>query len=264
MDDNEINKPKLPSSAKFVPVNMNGTIRRINAGLYSLSFYLTKHYDALKTKLKRILATWILVTLVGFSYILSGKEVGIAVDKAFAAMFLAIFSSRIVLLMLYLESKIYHRLLNASFSTNLQMEKKGISSSHIHRNMMKSLLPEADPEIEKVYTRLSSKRNLALKKFLCWITKERGDPSRGLDPLFYDCAPFFIVCFVLWSSAGYFLFLYLGTPPWLEFHGLQLSHLIKPLSPIVSFLCCVYVIRKSLLSGFQRFKSARKKKFFER
>ena len=254
--DDKINKPRIPNSAKFIPVVIDGSLDRINTGLYSLSFYLTKHYDSLKTKLKRILATWILVTLMGFSYILSGKEVGIAVDKALAAMFLAIFSSRIVLLLLYLESKIYHRSLNASFSTNLRMEKEGISSSSIHRNMMKSLLPEADPEVEKAYETLSSNRTLVLKRFLCWITKGKGDPSRGLDPLFYDCAPFFAVCFVLWCSAGYFLFLYIGTPSWLEFHGFQLSHLINPLSPIISFICCVYIIRKSLLSGFQRFKKS--------
>ncbi|WP_299376673.1 hypothetical protein, partial [uncultured Kiloniella sp.] len=47
--------------------------------------------NSLKTKLKRILATWMLATFLGFSYILSGKEVCIPIEKTLAASLAAIF-----------------------------------------------------------------------------------------------------------------------------------------------------------------------------
>lgn len=259
--DDEIGSPELPKKAKFVAAVMNGTEERINDGLYSLSFHLTKHYNSLKTKLKRILTTWMLATLVGFSYILSGKEVGIPIEKTLAASLAAIFSSRIVLLLLYLESKIYHRALNSSFSTNLYMEKKGISQSKIHINMLKSLLPEGDPEFEESYKKMCGKKVLYFKRFLGWIIKERGDNSKGIDPLFYDCFFYYIICFVLWSLAGYFLYLYIKGLGGIEFYGFETSFLIKYFSPVVSLILCIYTVKKSLRSGYQKFKAVEKSIF---
>jgi hypothetical protein len=245
--DEDLTVPKSSEGSKFVVDPLDGTEKSINYGIYSKAFSYTKHYNILKMKYKIALFGWIAATFVAFSYILSGKEIGAPVDKMIFIALVAIFSSRGVLLILLLDAEIYHRLLNASFSASLEMEIKGISHARIHKNMMKSLLPEAIPEFRKEYEEKLTPGALRTKRILCWIFT--GEKEKGLDPVFYDGLFYAGCCFCLWVIAG------VSVSNYHYYHGYKIISLtIGVLTPLVSLVICVHLIRKTLRSGIKKFK----------
>jgi hypothetical protein len=245
--DEEITSHNSSENSKFIVDPINGTEKSINLGLYSKAFSYTKHYNALKMKYKFVLVGWILATFLAFSYVLSGKEIGAPIDKMFSLALVAIFSSRGVLLILLLDAEIYHRLLNSSFSANLEMEMKGISKTRIHKNMMKALLPEALPEFRDEYIKSISSSSLKFKKLFCWIFT--GEKGNGLDPVFYDGLFYCGICFCLWIVAGFSISTYLF------YHGYQfISISCGVLTPFISLIVCVHLIRNTLRSGIKKFK----------
>lgn len=253
--DEEIKEPHSSSSSKFIIDPLTGSEKSINHGLYSKAFSYTKHYNVLKMKYKIALLGWVLATFVAFSYILSGKEIGAPVDKMISLALVSIFSSRGVLLILLLDAEIYHRLLNASFSTSLEMEMKGISKARIHKNMMKSLLPEMVPEFNMEYKKLVSPIFLKIKKLLCWVFA--GETRQGLDPVFYDGLYYSGCCFCLWIIAG------ISISHFLFYHGFKIIAICSGiLTPFISFFLCVHLIRKTLKSGIRKFKKESKHVFY--
>lgn len=245
--DEDLSPPKSPEGSQFIVDPLNASESSINCGIYAKSFSYTKHYNNIKMKYKTMLLGWILATFVAFSYILSGKEISAPFDKMISIAFVAIFSSRGVLLLLLLDTQIYHRLLNSSFSTNLDMEMKGISKARIHINMVKSLLPEVIEEFRKEYESTAAPASLKIKELFCWIFT--GEKRKGLDPVFYDGLFYCGSCFCLWVIAGVSISIYLYYQNFkvLSFCGFLLS-------PLISMLICIHLIRKTLKSGINKFK----------
>lgn len=230
----------------------DGSEYSINCRTYSKSLSYTKHYNTLKTKYKIILLLWVLATFIAFCYVLCEREMASPIDKMIPFALVAIFSSRGVLLLLLLDAEIYHRLLNSAFSANLEMEMKGLTQSRIHRNMMKSLLPEADPKLRNEYKRSLTPFSLKLKNLFSWAFT--GERENGLDPVFYDGLFYSGVCFFLWVVAGASISAYLyyeGYP--------SLSICCGVLTPFVSLIVCVHLTRKTLMSGIKRFESGNRK-----
>ncbi len=248
--DEDITSFESPESSKSISGPMDGSDNSINLGIYSKSFSYTKHYNFLKMKYKLVLITWVLATFVAFSYVLSGKEIGAPIDKMISLALVAIFSSRGVLLILLLDAEIYHRLLNSSFSANLEMEMKGLSKAKIHQNMMKALLPEAIPEFREEYIKSISPSSLKLKENFCWIFT--GERKRGLDPVFYDGLFYLGICFCLWIVAGISISTYFY---YCSYKIVAIS--CGVLTPFISLILCVHLIRKTLRSGFEKFKEGR-------
>ena len=244
--DDEIASHESFESAKFIVDPINGSKNSIDLGLYSKSFSYTKHYNNLKMKYKFVLIGWVLATFLAFSYVLSGKEIGAPIDKMISLALVAVFSSRGVLLMLLLDAEIYHRLLNSSFSANLEMEMKGISKSRIHKNMMKALLPEAIPEFRQQYEKSITPTSRKLKEIFCWIFT--GETGKGLDPVFYDGLFYCGICFCLWVVAGFSISTYF------LYHGYKIIAVGSGvLTPVVSLAICIHLIRKTLRSGIKKF-----------
>jgi len=244
--DDDITSSESPDSSKFIVDPINGSEQSINYGLYSKAFSYTKHYNVLKIKYKIALLGWVLATFVAFSYVLSGKEIGAPIDRMISIALVAIFSSRGVLLILLLDAEIYHRLLNASFLANLEMEIQGISKSRIHKNMMKLLLPEAIPKSRKEYEKSLSPLTLKWEKILCWIFT--GEKGQGLDPVFYDGLFYCGSCFCLWVVAG------ISISTYLYYHNYAIIALVfGMLTPIISFLICTHLIKRVLKSGISKF-----------
>lgn len=247
--EDDINFDHDSLGARFVVDPINGTKRSINLGLYSKSFSYTKHYNSIKMKYKSLLLTWILATFVSLGYVLSGKEVAAPIDKMIAIALVAIFSSRGVLLILTLDAEIYHRLLNASFSANLEMERSGISHSKMHTNMMNALHPEAVPSLKKEYEQSTPPLLLRMKKALSWLAS--GDSENGIDPVFYDGILYCSICFCLWCIAGSALALYF------HYHAFKLlSTICWCATPVISFACCAHIMRKISRSGINSFNTA--------
>jgi hypothetical protein len=248
--DEDITSHDSSESSKFIVDPINGSEKSINLGLYAKAFSYTKHYNILKMKYKLMLVGWILATFLAFSYVLSGKEIGAPIDKMISLALVAIFSSRGVLLILLLDAEIYHRLLNSSFSANLEMEMKGISQAKIHKNMMKALLPEAIPEFREKYEKSITRTSLKVKEIFCWIfTGERGN---GLDPVFYDGVFYCGICFCLWVVAGFSISNYF------YYHGYKIIAIMSGiLAPFLSLVICVHLIRKTLRSGIKKFKKGK-------
>jgi len=244
--DEEITPSESSDGSKFIVDPLNGTERSINYGIYSKAFSYTKHYNIIKMKYKLVLLGWVLATFVAFSYILSGKEIGAPVDKMISIALVAIFSSRAVLLLLLLDTEIYHRLLNSSFSSCLEMEMNDIVKAKIHINMMKTLLPEAIPKFRKEYQKKLSRTSMKIKELISWIFT--GEKGKGLDPVFFDGLFYYGCCFCLWVIAG------ISISNYIYYHGHQVvSIACGVLTPIVSLVSCVHLIRKTLSSGFRKF-----------
>lgn len=162
----------------------------------------------------------------------------------------AIFASRGVLLIMVLDAEIYHRLLNASFSANLEMETKGISKSRIHKNMMKLLVPEATLKSCKEYEKSLTPFALKFKKFICWIFT--GEKGKGLDPVFYDGLFYCGSCFCLWVVAG------ISISTYFYYHYYRIAAIACGiLTPIISFLICIHLIKRVLKSGISKFKKGK-------
>lgn len=246
--DEDITSPHESSdSSRFIVDPINGSEKSINLGLYSKAFSYTKHYNTLKMKYKFVLIGWVLATFLAFSYVLSGKEIGAPIDKMISLALVAIFSSRGVLLILLLDAEIYHRLLNSSFSANLEMEMKGISKSKIHKNMMKALLPEAIPEFREEYEKSITPSSLKLKERFCWVFT--GEKGNGLDPVFYDGLFYCGICFFLWTVAG------VSISTYFYYHDYKIIAIsCGILTPFISLVTCVHLIRKTLRSGIKKFK----------
>ncbi|MDQ5956278.1 MAG: hypothetical protein ACH349_02580 [Candidatus Rhabdochlamydia sp.] len=249
MDEN-ITPSESSDSSKFIVDPLNGSERSINYGLYSKAFSYTKHYNILKIRYKIALLGWVLATFVAFSYVLSGKEVGAPIDRMISIALVAIFASRGVLLIMVLDAEIYHRLLNASFSANLEMETKGISKSRIHKNMMKLLVPEATLKSCKEYEKSLTPFALKFKKFICWIFT--GEKGKGLDPVFYDGLFYCGSCFCLWVVAG------ISISTYFYYHYYRIAAIACGiLTPIISFLICIHLIKRVLKSGISKFKKGK-------
>lgn len=245
--DEDITSHGSSESSRFIVDPINGTEKSINLGIYAKAFSYTKHYNILKMKYKFLLIGWILATFLAFSYVLSGKEIGAPIDKMISLALVAIFSSRGVLLILLLDAEIYHRLLNSSFSANLEMEMKGISKAKIHKNMMKALLPENIPEFREEYEKSISRSSLKLKKIFCWVFT--GERSNGLDPVFYDGLFYCGICFCLWVVAGY------SVTTYFFYHGYKIIAITCGIvTPFLSLVTCIHLIRKTLRSGIKKFK----------
>ncbi|MBS0620991.1 MAG: hypothetical protein JSS61_05995 [Verrucomicrobia bacterium] len=237
--------------SKFIVDPISGSENSINLGLYAKAFSYTKHYNFLKMKYKLLLVGWVLATFVAFSYVLSEKEIGAPIDKMISLALVAIFSSRGVLLLLLLDAEIYHRLLNSSFSANLEMEMQGISKSKIHKSMMKALLPEAIPEFKMEYESSVSPSSRKIKEIFCWIFT--GERVGGLDPVFYDGLFYCGICFCLWVVAG------ISIATYFYYHGHKVIALVFGiLTPFISLFSCIHLIRKSLRSGLKKFKRGKK------
>ena len=244
--DEEINPPKPSMDAQFLVDPLNGTERSINYGIYSKAFSYTKHYNIIKMKYKIALLGWVLATFVAFSYILSGKEVGAPIDKMISIALVAIFSSRGVLLLLLLDAEIYHRLLNSSFSASLEMEIKGLTKARIHQNMMKTLLPEAIPEFRKEYEKNALPASRKMRQFFCWIFT--GEKEKGIDPVYYDGLFYCGCCFCLWIIAG------VSISNYLYYHSYKIiSIILGVLTPCVSLIICIHLIRNTLKSGIEKY-----------
>lgn len=236
---------------KFIVDPLNGSERSINYGLYAKSFSYTKHYNILKIRYKIALLGWVLATFVAFSYVLSGKEIGAPMDRMISIALVAIFSSRGVLLIMLLDAEIYHRLLNASFLANLEMEIKGISKLRIHKNMMKLLIPESNLKSRKEYEKSLTPLALSFEKFMCWIFT--GEKEKGLDPVFYDGLFYCGICFCLWVVAGTSISTYL------YYHYYTIAAIACGiLTPIISFLICIHLTKRILESGISKFKKGKK------
>lgn len=250
-EDVNINNDFSDSSSRFIVDPIKGTENSIYLGLYSKAFSYTKHYNLLKMKYKFVLIGWILATFLAFSYVLSGREIGAPIDKMLSIALVAIFSSRGVLLILLLDAEIYHRLLNSSFSANLQMEMNGNSRSKIHKNMMKALQPELLPDFQNEYTNSTSPFVRKLKERFCWVFS--GKKNHGLDPIFYDGLFYCGICFCLWIVAG------VSFSNYIYYHGYKLLGIFSGLTtPFISLITCVYLIRKTLKSGIKDFKRGKK------
>jgi hypothetical protein len=246
-DESDLSESSSESS-KFIVDPMNGTERSINQGLYSKAFSYTKHYNITKIKHKIALLGWMAATLIAFSYILSGKEIGTSVDKLISIALIAIFSSRGVLLLLLLDTKIYHRLLNSSFLAGLEMEKEGICKAHIHKNMMKALLPEALSEAQKKESPMNIASSSKIRNVIHWIFT--GEKGKGLDPVFYDGLYYCSCCFCLWIIASISISSYIY-----HLNYKVTSFIFCVVSVIISFLICVHIMRKTIRSGINKFKN---------
>lgn len=229
-------------SSKFIVDPLNGSEKSINCGLYSKAFSYTKHYNTLKMKYKIALLGWVLATFVAFSYVLSGKEIGAPIDRMISIALVAIFSSRGVLLILLLDTEIYHRLLNSSFLANLEMEVKGISTSRIHKNMMKLLMPQLILKPHK-----EGKKSLFFTFKTFWTFTE--EKRQRLDPVFYDGLFYCGSCFCLWVVAG------IAISTYFYYHNyIMIAIICGILTPIISFLICTHLIKRVLRSGIVKFK----------
>jgi len=248
--EDDITSPDSSESSKFIVDPINGTEKSINLGLYAKAFSYTKHYNILKMKYKLVLVGWVLATFLAFSYVLSGKEIGAPIDKMISLALVAIFSSRGVLLILLLDAEIYHRLLNSSFSANLEMEMTGISKAKIHKNMMKALLPEAIPEFHKEYENSVTRSSFKLKEILCRIFT--GEKGNGLDPVFYDGLFYCGICFCLWIVAG------ISISTYFYYHEYIIIAITCGITtPFISLVTCIHLIRKTLKSGIKKFKKGK-------
>lgn len=221
---------------------LDDSIRSINLSLYSKAFSYTKHYNTLKMKYKLLTLGWVLATFIAFSYVLSAHGIESLIDMTIALAAVSIVSSRGVLLLLLLDAEVYHRILNASFAAGLEMERSNANTSRMHINMMKSIHPEAIPEYRVEYEKGLSSISLKIKKIFYWIFTGKDDV--GIDGVFYDGLFYCGICFCLWIITGVSISIYLHS------HDYRiLSIICGILTPCISFIICVHLMRKVLKSG---------------
>ena len=191
-----------------------------------------------------------MATFLAFGYILAGKEISAPIDKMLLIALVSFFSSTGVLLIFYLDAGVYHRLLNAAFSVGLEMEMKGYSKARIHKNMMKLLLPEYMPDTYEEYKKNISPWHYKFKQCLSYVLLK--NKKSGLDPIIYDGLIYCMVCFCLWNILGAAVLTYLF------FHGYKIFvYVCGPLIPFVLLIACIFLLKKTLQSGIEKFKEKR-------
>ncbi len=137
VDDAEIPEIQSEAESDYNIDNITGDLQNLAYGLYVKMYSYEHHFNSIQNRYKTLAATWMLMTFLGIGYFLSGVEVGLPFNSMIGVMILCLLSSTGVFLLWYLDSGIYHKLLEAVFMEGLSLEKKYPILGHGHENMMK-------------------------------------------------------------------------------------------------------------------------------
>ena len=112
--------------------------------------------------------------------------------------------------------------------------------------LIRNLIQKRVKKCEKSLTPLA----LKFEKFICWIFT--GEKEKGLDPVFYDGLFYCGNCFCLWVVAG------ISISTYFYYHYYTIAAIACGiLTPIISFLICIHLIKRVLESGISKFKKGK-------
>lgn len=135
-DEFETSEVQNDAESDYIIDPVSGNLKSIAFGLFNKMIGYEHHYNTIQNRYKTLAATWMLMTFLGIGYFLSGFEVGIPFNSLIGVMILCLLSSTGIFLLWYLDSGIYHKLLEAVFMETFSLEKKFLFLGKSHENMM--------------------------------------------------------------------------------------------------------------------------------
>jgi len=95
------------------------------------------HYNKIKTQYKYLSLTWIGGAFMGFTYLITGRENALPFDLDFLVgiSLVAFFANIGILLLCFLDTAVYHRLIEVIFKSCLHLEKEFPFLKKTHQNM---------------------------------------------------------------------------------------------------------------------------------
>ncbi len=145
IDDNSEETITEDPESDYIIDPISSTKNSLIYALYTkLDLYL-HHYNNIQNNCKKLAFTWIIATFIGISYILTGKEKGIPISPLLAVSLLCCLSSAGILLLGFLDTGIYQKMIRAIFLENKLLEEKNPFLGKAYHSMVKLLHKKGDP-----------------------------------------------------------------------------------------------------------------------
>lgn len=115
-------------------------------GLYTKLIGYENHYNLLQNRYKNLALTWLLSTFIAIGYLISGQEEGLPLNILLAIMILGFLASIGIFLLWFLDTGVYHKLIESIFHEILILEEKYPIVGKYHHNILKLHEAESDPQ----------------------------------------------------------------------------------------------------------------------